>query len=70
MQEDAHLIVSDLLDKYTYKDEVVHIGNYLKLFTDSPVLVDGWFSILNIRKLFSTLKSEDFTVESMAIETA
>jgi len=39
------------------------------MFTDSPVLICGWLSIDNMKKLFQTIKSEDFNVQSDAIET-
>jgi len=62
-------IVSNLIDKYTDRERVTFIGSYLRMFTDSSVLICGWLSINNMKKLFQTIKDEDFNVQSDAIMT-
>lgn len=69
LTEDAPAIVGNLIDKYVDRERVTFIGSYLRMFTDSPVLICGWLSIENMKKLFQTIKSEDFNVQSDAIET-
>ena len=69
LTESAQTIVSNLIDKYPDRERVTFIGSYLRMFTDSPVLICGWLSLDNMKKLFQTIKDEDFNVQSDAIMT-
>ena len=69
LKDDATKIVDNLLDKYADRGRVTFIGNYLRMFTDSPVLIVGWLSLANMRKLFATITDDDFNVEADAMQT-
>lgn len=62
-------IVEILLENYSDRERVTFTGNYLRMFTDSSVLISGWLSMDNIKKLFKTILDDDFNVQSDAIMT-
>ena len=69
LKDDAIEIVDSLLSKYADRGRVTFIGNYLRMFTDSSVLIVGWLSLANMRKLFATITDDDFNVEADSMQT-
>ena len=62
-------IIDGLLKKYADEELVTFIGVYLRMFTDSSGLVNGWLNVIRIKTLLWTVQNEDYNIQTDAVMT-
>ena len=62
-------IIESLLQKYADREMVTFVGNYLRLFTDSPGLIKGWLNVSRVKTLLRTVLDDDYHIQADAMAT-
>lgn len=69
LSERAPIILDKLLAQYENHDYAPFVGEYLRLFTQFPLLLKAWCRMSRIQNLLHVILNFDFNIQSDAVET-